>query len=84
MLDEVPVPVPAPLPEERPAPVPVAWAIRGAGIKRARPIVNRVEAGFPGRGRVMDACPCVFEGDRQGKTVESIDLIVDSDELDWQ
>jgi hypothetical protein len=84
MPDEAPVPVPAPLPEERPGPVPVAWAIRGAGIRRARPIVNRVEAGFPGRGRVMGACPCVFEGDRQGKTVESTELIVDSDELDWQ
>jgi hypothetical protein len=32
----------------------------------------------------MDACPCVFEGDRQGKTVESTELIVDTDELDWQ
>jgi hypothetical protein len=47
MLDEVPDPVPAPLPEERPAPVPVAWARRGAGTKRARPIENRVETAFP-------------------------------------
>ena len=83
MLDEVPVPVPAPLPEERPAPVPVAWARRGAGMRRARPMVNRVEAGFPERGGVMDACPCEFEGDRQGKTVESTDMFVDPDELDW-
>ncbi len=84
MLDEVPVPVPAPLPEESPAPVPVAWARRGAGTRRARPIDNRVETGFPYRGRVMDACPCEFEGIRLCKTVGFTEMIVVPGELDRQ